>query len=126
MDRHSRMLASGCLAAIVGIVVSVTGCRSMRNDVPPGKPYSTTGGSPPAVGFNSDPHPNTSIGPGLYGNGLTPGAASTDTGPVGPGSSGPAAQLGTPTPGSSPFGMPPGNRYGSLPGAITPPPLSNQ
>ena len=62
MDRHGRLLAGGCLAVIMGMFVAVAGCRSMRNDVPPGKPYSTTGGSPPPVGFNSDPHPNTAIG----------------------------------------------------------------
>ncbi len=62
MDRHSRVLAGGCLVVLMGIVLTASGCRSMRNDVPPGKPYSTTGGRPPPVGFNSDPHPNTSIG----------------------------------------------------------------
>ena len=38
MDRHSRVFAGGCLAAIMGIVVTGSGCRSMRNDVPPGSP----------------------------------------------------------------------------------------
>ncbi len=39
----------------------------MRNDVPRGKPYTTTG-NPPSVGFNSDPHPSTSVAPGMYQN----------------------------------------------------------
>jgi hypothetical protein len=110
MDRHSRLLAGGCLAAIMGMLVTVAGCRSMRNDVPPGRPYSTTGGSPPPVGFNSDPHPNTSVGAGMYGNGITPGSASPDAGPAGAGSQ---AQFGTPGPGASPYGAPTPGRYGA-------------
>jgi hypothetical protein len=103
------------------MVMTAGGCRSMKNDVPPGKPYVTTGGAP-APAFNSEPHPSTSVtGPGLYGNGLTPNAASTDTGPVGAAT---GAQFGTPTPNASPYGMPPGNRYGAMPGTMTPPPLS--
>ena len=78
MDRHSRVLAGGCLVTLMGIVLTASGCRSMRNDVPPGKPYSTTGGGPPPVGFNSDPHPNTSIAPGLYGGTGGPGTAPAD------------------------------------------------
>ncbi len=125
MDRRSRVFTGGCLAVVMGTVVTVVGCRSMKNDVPPGKPYATTGGSPPPVGFNSDPHPTNSVAPGLYGNGTTPGNASTDMGPVGPGAGpGTGTQFGTPTPGASPYGMPAGNRYGSLPGAVSPPPLN--
>jgi hypothetical protein len=122
MDRHSRTFVGGCLMALMGMVMSAAGCRSMKNDVPPGKPYATTGGGAgPAVGFNSDPHPSTSVtGPGMYGNGLTPNAASADTGPVGAAT---GAQFGTPAPNASPYGMPPGNRYGAMPGTMTPPPL---
>jgi hypothetical protein len=109
MDRHSRVLAGGCLAVIVGTILTVSGCRSMRNDVPPGKPYSTTGGNPPPVGFNSDPHPNTSVGAGLYGNPMTPGSASADAGPAGA-----PTQFGTPAPGVSPYGAPAQGRYGPL------------
>ncbi len=68
MDRLSRVIAGASLAIVLGIVGSSAGCRNTRNDVPAGKPYSATGGTPPTVGFNSDPHPSTSIGPGLYGN----------------------------------------------------------
>jgi hypothetical protein len=110
MDRRSRVLACGSLAVIMGIVVTASGCRSMRNDVPPGKPYSTTGGSPPPVGFNSDPHPNTSVGAGLYGNPMNGGAASPDAGPAGAGST---TQFGTPPPTTSPYGAPTTGRYGS-------------
>ena len=66
MDRLSRVSAGGCLVLVLGTVVAASGCRSMRNEVPPGKPYSTTGGGPPhspvRTAFNSDPHPSTSMG----------------------------------------------------------------
>jgi hypothetical protein len=118
MDRHSRVLAGRCLVALMGIVLTASGCRSMRNDVPPGKPYSTTGGGTPPALFNSDPHPNTSIAPNLYGG---TGTAPADAGPAGAG--GPT-QFGTPTPNASPFGAPTSNRYGPIPGNVAPPPLN--
>ena len=121
MDRHSRVLAGGCLVTLMGIVLTASGCRTARNDVPPGKPYSTTGGGPPPVGFNSDPHPNTSIAPGLYGGTGGPGTAPAEPGPAGPGST---AQFGIPTPNASPYGAPSSNRYGPIPGNVTPPPLN--
>jgi hypothetical protein len=121
MDRHSRVLAGGCLVTLMGIVLTASGCRSMRNDVPPGKPYSTTGGGPPPVGFNSDPHPNTSIAPGLYGGTGGPGTSPAEPGPAGPGST---TQFGIPTPGASPYGTPSSNKYGPIPGNVAPPPLN--
>ena len=42
MDRLSRVIAGGCLTLASGMVLTASGCRSMRNDVPKGKPYSTT------------------------------------------------------------------------------------
>jgi hypothetical protein len=109
MDRLSRAIAGGCLALALGIVITASGCRSMRNDVPKGKQFSTNG-NPPAVGFNSDAHPNTSIGNGMYqGNGSDANAMG------GGGGSGAQPQFGTPTPGTSPLGMPTANRYG-MPG----------
>ena len=74
MDRLSRVMAVGSLALVLGSGLTASGCRSMRSEVPPGKPYSTTGGQPPTVGFSSAPHPNTGAGAGLYGNALNPGA----------------------------------------------------
>ena len=47
--------------------MTASGCRSMQNDVPRASRISTKWRLPPPVGFNSDPHPNTSIGPGLLG-----------------------------------------------------------
>jgi hypothetical protein len=118
MDRHNRVLAGGTLAMMLGLVVMGSGCHSMRNDVPPGRPYSTTGGSPP-VQFNSDPHPSTSVG--AYGNPLVPGSSSPDAGPAGAGS---PTQFGTPGPGSANYGVPTANSYGPLRGNVSPPPLN--
>jgi hypothetical protein len=116
MDRLNRVIAGAGLAIVLGMVVSAGGCRSARNDVPPGKPYSVTGGTPPTVGFSSDPHASTSIGPGMYNN--MPGQANaTDPSAGMPGaasgaSAGFPAQYGTPAPNSTPYGAPTANRYG--------------
>jgi hypothetical protein len=126
MDRLRRILAGGTLAMMLGTVVAASGCRSMRNEVPPGPKYSTTG-EPSSSGFNSAPHPynalsnpyanNPAMGggaqPGLSGSpglsGTTPGS-STDGMPPGLGSGG--SSLGTPLPGSPGMGQPTGNIYG--------------
>jgi len=112
MDRHSRALAGGCLALVVGTIVSASGCRSMRNDVPPGKPYSTTGGTPPTVGFSNDPRPNTGVGGGMYPSGLTPSSPSPSGNPALAGAGG-APQYGIPVNNPSPYGAPTTNRYGA-------------
>lgn len=109
MDRLSRTLAGGCFAVILGTIVSTSGCRSMRNDVPPGKPYSTTGGTPP-IGFSSDPRANTGVGGGMYSNGMTPGAASASRNPAMAGPGG-APQYGTPGLNSNAYGAPTAGAY---------------
>src|SRR5207253_2679882 len=101
---------------------AASGCRSTRDEVPPGKRYPTTGGTPPALGFNSDPHPNSAVGGGLYGNSATPGQPGMPGPGAAPGlpgpdalSSGPGstpAQLGTPAPNTGVYGQPTANRYG--------------
>jgi hypothetical protein len=105
MDRLSRVLAAGASMLVLGTVVLSSGCRSMRNDVPPGKPYSTNGGGPP---FASDPHPNNnSIG--LYPNmpaGSQGGASGGLSGATAPG------QLGTPAPNSGPYTGPSTSAFG--------------
>ncbi len=109
MDRNNRFTTGGTIAVFLGVVLSGAGCHSMRNEVPPGRPYSTTGGTPPPLGFNSDPHPNTSIGAGGYGSSTGPGLNSADgAGAVGAGS---PTQFGTPSPTASPYGAPTANRY---------------
>lgn len=114
MDRLTRVIASGSLtlAMASAIAVSASGCRSARNEVPKGKPYSTNG-NPPAVGFNSDPHPSTSVGNGMYQpNGSDPNGIGSGANPP---------QYGTLTPNTSPLGMPTANRYGPVGTAGTAP-----
>jgi hypothetical protein len=120
MDRLSRVMAVGSLAIVLGTVLISSGCRSMRSEVPPGKPYSTTGGQPPTVGFSSDPRPSTGAGAGMYGGGLTPGA----TGPDGNQSVAPSngmPQFGTPAPNPGNYGAPTANKYGPMGSAGTGP-----
>ncbi len=100
MDRLSRVMVGGCFTLALGFVLTASGCRSMHNDVPKGKPFSTNGNSP-AVGFNSDPHPSTSVGQ-YQGYPSDPNAAAGSGAP----------QFGTPTPNTSPLNLPTNNRYG--------------
>src|SRR5262245_1377722 len=113
MDRLSRVIAGCSLTVALGMVFTASGCRSMRSDVPRGKPYSTTG-SPTAPGFNSAPHPNTTISPGLYQN--NNGAPNFDGNPESAGTNMP--QYGTPSPNASPYGVQTPGKYGA-PGTNT-------
>lgn len=99
MDRLKLSVAGCGLAALL----AATGCRSMRNEVPPGRPYSAETQPSPAVGFSSDPHPQIGVG-----------ASALPGGP--PGSTG---QLGTPAMAGGPaYGAPTNNMYGP-PGTST-------
>ena len=75
MDRLRRVLAGGMLAIMLGTVVAASGCRNLRNEVPPGPKYSTTGEPSSSVGFNSAPHPYVGTG-SPYANGPIPGQPS--------------------------------------------------
>jgi hypothetical protein len=122
MDRLSRVLAVGSMAMVLGAIFTASGCRSMRSEVPPGKPYSTTGGQPKDLGFSSDPHPNTGVGPGMYGRGgLTPGATSPDGNQSIAPSNGMLPQLGTPAPNPGNYAAPTDNKYGAVGSAGTGP-----
>jgi hypothetical protein len=99
MDRLKLSMAGCGLAALL----AVTGCRSMRNEVPPGRPYSAEAQQPPAVGFSSDPHPQIGVG-----------ASALPGGPQGP-----TGQFGTPGMAGGPaYGAPTNNLYGP-PGTST-------
>jgi hypothetical protein len=107
MDRLSRVIATGASTLVLGIVVAATGCRSMRNDVPPSKPFATKGDQSAGSLFKSDPHPNNNLSP-IYPNmpngtpgGMTPGLAGAPAG----------GQLGTPAPNSGPYMGPSANPY---------------
>jgi hypothetical protein len=117
MDRLSRVIAGCSLTVALGMVISASGCRSMRSDVPRGKPYSTTG-SPTAPGFNSAPHPNTTISPGLYqNNGANAQNNGGNAAPNFDGNADGAAanmpQYGTPSPNASPYGVPSQGKFGA-------------
>ncbi|AGA28956.1 hypothetical protein [Singulisphaera acidiphila] len=108
MDRLKLTLAGCGLAA----VLTVSGCRNLRSEVPPGRPFASEG-SQPSVGFSSDPHPNTGLGAMPGGPGSAPGMPQDS-----------ASQFGTPPPGASDrYGAPTDNAYGP-PGTSTlaPPP----
>jgi len=73
MDRRRRAGWGATVLASMVFCVQGVGCRSMRSEVPPSKPFVTTPGSKPQVGFGSDPHPDTAAAGGVYGpNGLLP------------------------------------------------------
>ncbi|WP_406699486.1 hypothetical protein V5E97_11530 [Singulisphaera sp. Ch08] len=110
MDRLKLTLAGCGLAALL----TASGCRNLRSEVPPGRPFASEG-SQPSVGFSSDPHPNTGPGAGALpgGPGSPPGMPQDS-----------ASQFGTPAPGASDkYGAPTANAYGP-PGTSTlaPPP----
>jgi hypothetical protein len=111
MDRHDCALAAGRSVLIAGVILSMSaGCRSTHSEVPPGKPYQTTGGMPPTVGFSSEPHPSMNRGPaGLYGNKGPGGLIADGTGSP---SSGGDVVLGTPTPGEKRYSAPTNNLFG--------------
>ena len=129
MDRLRRVLAGGTLAMMLGAVAVASGCRSMRNEVPPGPKYSTTGEPSSSGGFNSAPHPYNALSspyntnpttagagqPGLAGSsgvgGATPGSA-MDGMPPGLGSGASTSSYGTPSPSSPGMGLPTPNVYG--------------
>jgi hypothetical protein len=121
MDRLRRVLAGGMLAIMLGTVVAASGCRSTRNEVPPGPKYSTTGEPSSSVGFNSAPHPYVGTGspyanspipgqPGMPGS-AGPGGAAADGLPIGSG--GAPSSFGTPPPGSANLGAPTNNAFGA-------------
>jgi hypothetical protein len=127
MDRLRRVLASGSLAMILGMVTAASGCRSTKNEVPPGPKYSTTGNPSAPLSFNGDPKPSYNALSSPYGNSSAPGQtglpsssgigggmgpASNGMSPPGLGSGGGPSSFGTPPPSSPGMGTPTGNLYG--------------
>jgi hypothetical protein len=111
MDRLNRGLLAGRMAMAVAVAFCCSqGCRSTHSEVPAGKPYQTTGGAPPSVGFSTEPHPNLATGmASLYGN-KAPGSLVQDG--RGDSSNPGGLVLGTPTQGPATLGAPTDNRYG--------------
>jgi hypothetical protein len=60
MDRLTQTLAGSGLL----LLALASGCRSMRDEVPPGRGYRNDGRQEPAVGFSTRPHdaPPTAFG----------------------------------------------------------------
>ena len=110
MDRLNRSLLAAGMTVAAAIVLSCSqGCRSTHSEVPPGKPYQTTGGEPSAVGFSNEPHPNLSTGmASIWGN-RAPGSQVQDGrgNSTGPGD----LIIGTPTQGPAFLGAPTDNLY---------------
>src|SRR5262249_23878303 len=73
MDRLRRVLAGGALAMTLVATVASSGCRSTRNEVPPGPKYGMAGEPSSSGGFNSTPHPYNGIASPYGGNASTPG-----------------------------------------------------
>ncbi len=110
MDRLNRSLLAGSMAMAAAVAFGCfQGCRSTHSEVPPGKPYQTTGGSPPTVGFSNDPHPSLARGPASLYN-IGPGSQVQDG--RGDSSNAGGLMLGTPTQGPATLGTPTNNLYG--------------
>jgi hypothetical protein len=125
MDRLRRVLAGGMLATMLGMVVGASGCRSTRDQVPPGPKYPTPGDSSAPLGFNNSPHPYNAMSSGYTNNTVQgqsglPGSAglggsstpTPDGMPLGAGPGGSQSSLGTPAPNSSNLGAPTSGLYG--------------
>ncbi len=111
MDRLNRILLPRrvFLAAAV-VFCSSQGCRSTHSEVPPGKPYQTTGGEPSSLGFSNDPHPSLATGmANLYNK--APGSSTQDG--RGDSSNAGGLMLGTPTSSTPVLGAPTDNQYGA-------------
>jgi hypothetical protein len=121
IDRLTRVLARGAMA-MAFVALASTGCRSTRNEVPPGPKYGMAGEPSSSVGFNSAPHPYNGVaspygnasGPGQPGTGGAPGlgagASSPPDGMPGLGAGG-SSSFGTPAP-SGNLSQPTNNLYG--------------
>lgn len=112
MDRLKLTMVGCGLAALL----TTSGCRNLRSEVPPGRSFSSNAGQAP-VEFSSAPHP--SINPGAPTmpagtQGMLPGMPPSDS----------SAQFGTPAPGATDnYGAPTANSYGApgTSGLATPP-----
>ncbi len=87
MDRLTRSLAF----CGIGFLLTASGCKMTRPEVPPGRPYSNDGRQRPAIGFSSDGHPvdgaaTTNMMPdspgGKLAQGIGTGATRPDVSPL--------------------------------------------
>jgi hypothetical protein len=135
MDRLIRIAARGGQALLIGSLIASLGCRSMKSEIPPGKPYSTTGAPTPNVGFSSDARPDPSGAGGLYGgiqqtggDGLPQPGVQQAGGPSTPlGAAGGQPQYGTPIGNKNSYteALPAQGRYGPPGSTGLPSPTAN-
>ncbi|HKM53582.1 MAG TPA: hypothetical protein VJY33_09225 [Isosphaeraceae bacterium] len=110
MDRPARALSVGSMTLAIGLLLfCASGCRSTQSEVPPGKPYQTTGAAPSEIGLNSEPRPNPLGMSGLYGN-RGPASPIQDGRGYDPSVSN--VTYGVPVNEATPLGMPTNNSYG--------------
>jgi hypothetical protein len=100
MDRPYRLRPFVVLG--LGLLLAAAGCRSTRNEVPPGRPFAKDGQQRKAIEFSNDPHPmNASAGPaampnGLGGSNMASGIGSSGGRPDGASYGGPPGAYGAP------------------------------
>ena len=75
MDRHSRVLAGGCLAVMLGFVVTGRAAAACGTMFRPASPIRQRGAALRRSGLTRILIPTRRLGGGMYGGGLTPGAA---------------------------------------------------
>jgi hypothetical protein len=101
MDRLNRALAGAGLALALTVVTTATGCRSLRSEVPPGRPYTGDGKQSAPIEFSSTPGTSALNGLPTTGPGATGSASAA------------AGQVGVPVGGPNAYGLPTGNTYGA-------------
>jgi hypothetical protein len=110
MDRPACAHVVGSMTLASGLMLlGALGCRSTQSEVPPGKPYQTTGAAPSGIGLNSEPRPNPLGMSGLYGN-RGPASLTDDGRGYDPSLSN--VTYGVPVKEATPLGMPTNNSYG--------------
>ncbi|WP_435021579.1 hypothetical protein TA3x_002451 [Tundrisphaera sp. TA3] len=96
MDRHRKILA----VTVLGLLAPAAGCRSMKPEVPPARPYANDGRQRKPIDFSSEGHPVNGAATAVFQPSITPNMKPGQ--PVGTGRDG----------GSTPFGAMPGPAYG--------------
>ena len=85
MDRLTRSM-TGTVCGL-GLLLTASGCKMTRPEVPPGRAYSKDGRQQPAIGFSSEGHPlsgaaTTAVMPDTAGGSkMAPGASSNSERP---------------------------------------------
>ncbi len=98
MDRLTRPF----VACGLGLLLATTGCKSTRNEVPPGRPFAKDGQQRKAIEFSSNGHPISAAATAnfmpnnLGGSNLASGIGSSGSRPDGAAFGGPPGAYGAP------------------------------